>query len=133
MYYENNLGKIYYEFHGPEAAPAIVFSHGVTMDHRTFNDQVKALKDRYRVIVWDMPYHGKSTAIDDNLQFSTTAADFIMELLDHLKIDKAILAGLSLGSFVSQQAAYMYPERVMATIHISGSSLYPKYSGWIRF
>lgn len=129
MYYENMLGRIYYEVHGPENAQVIVFSHGVTMDHRTFEKQVEDLKEKYRVIVWDLPYHGKSSAIDQKLHLSATAADFLMELLDYLKIDKAILGGLSFGSLVSQQAASKYPDRVIAMIQISGQSLYPKRSG----
>ncbi|TCK98524.1 pimeloyl-ACP methyl ester carboxylesterase [Natranaerovirga hydrolytica] len=132
MYYKNNIGSIYYEVHGQENATTIVFSHGVTMDHRTFKEQVNALKDEYRVIVWDMPYHGKSSEIHKNLQFSTTAADFIIELLDSLDIPNAILSGLSLGSFVTQQAAYKYPDRVVATIHLSGGSLYPKCPKWLK-
>ncbi|SHE79009.1 alpha/beta fold hydrolase [Alkalibacter saccharofermentans] len=132
MYYENKLGKIYYEVHGPENAPAIVFNHGVTMDHRTFKEQIEALKDKYRVIIWDMPYHGKSSAIDDRLHLSATAADFLMELLDDLKIDKAILVGLSFGSFVSQHAASKHPARVVAMIQISGQSLYPKRSAFLN-
>lgn len=132
MYYKNKIGTIYYEVHGPEDAPAIVFCHGVTMDHQTFGEQVKALKENYRVIVWDMPYHGKSTEIDESLQFSATAADFIIELLDTLFIQRAILAGQSLGSFVIQQAACKYPERVVATIHLGGGSLYPKYPKWLK-
>jgi pimeloyl-ACP methyl ester carboxylesterase len=132
VYYENKLGRIYYEVHGPENAQAIVFSHGVTMDHRTFKEQVEVLKDRYRVIVWDLPYHGKSSAIDDRLNLSVTAADFLMELLDHLKVDEAILAGLSFGSLVSQQAASKYPGRVIAMIQISGQSLYPKRTRFLN-
>lgn len=132
MYYKNNIGTIYYEVYGPEKAPVIVFCHGVTMDHQTFKEQVDALKDNYRVIIWDMPYHGKSSEIDDRLQFSTTAADFIIEMLDTLGAKRAILAGQSLGSFVIQQAATKYPERVLATIHIGGGSLYPKYTKWLR-
>ena len=132
MFYKNELGNVYYEVHGPENAPAVVFSHGVAMDHRTFERQVEALKDNFRVIVWDMPYHGKSSAIDEKLPFSKTAADFIMEILDTLNIQKAVMAGLSLGSLVAQQAAYKYPDRVAAAIHISGGPLYPKYPGLFR-
>jgi len=68
------------------------------MDHRTFETQVQALEDRYRVIVWDMPYHGRSSPIDKKLRFSTTATDFVIALLDELNIRQAVLAGLSLGS-----------------------------------
>jgi len=60
MYFENKVGKVYYEVHGREEAPAIIFSHGSNMNHETFKTQAEALKDKYRVIIWDMPYHGKS-------------------------------------------------------------------------
>ncbi len=128
MYLTNESGKVYYHFHGPEDAPTVVFSHGVAMDHRTFNDQVSALEKDYRVIVWDMPYHGRSWGIDRDLRFSKTAADFLIAILDELAIDQATLAGLSLGSLVTQEAAYRYPNRVNACVHISGGPLYPKYS-----
>ncbi len=132
MYLENKLGKVYYEVYGRDDAPAIIFSHGVNMNHETFNVQVEALQEKYRVIIWDMPYHGKSSTIDNKLPFSETAADFISDLLDHLRIEKAVLAGLSLGSYVSQIAAHKYPEKVKATIHIGGGPLHPPVTPVIK-
>lgn len=73
MFLRNDVGTVYYQVYGPEESPAVLFSHGVAMDHRTFETQVKALEDRYRVIVWDMPYHGRSSHINTKLRFSTTA------------------------------------------------------------
>ena len=46
MYYENSRGKVYYEVHGEDNAPVVVFSHGICMDHKTFIPQVDDLKDR---------------------------------------------------------------------------------------
>lgn len=132
MYYNNNNGTIYYEVHGSEDSPTIVFLHGVAMDYRTFKEQIQVLKDSYRVIVLDLPYHGKSSGIDENLRFSTTTAEITIGLLDSLNIEKVIIAGVSMGSFVTQQIATKYPHRVIATIHISGGSLYPKYPSWIK-
>lgn len=128
MYFSNRTGKIYYELYGPEEAQVIAFSHGVALDHKTFWKQVEALKEKYRVLVWDMPYHGKSSKINDRLPFSETAADFLMELLSKLDVGKAVLVGQSLGSYVSQYAAWKYPDMVAATVHIGGAPLYPKYS-----
>lgn len=125
MYLENKRGKVYYEVYGQEDAPVILFSHGINMNHETFRGQVDGLKDKYRVIIWDMPYHGNSSPICNKLPFSETAADFIVDLLDHLNIEKAVLAGLSLGSYVTQIAAHKYPEKVKATIHIGGGPLHP--------
>jgi 3-oxoadipate enol-lactonase len=132
MFLESDVGSVYYEVHGPEDAPAVMFLHGVAMDHRTFDHQVAALSDQYRVIVWDMPYHGRSSGIDKGLSFARTAADLAMEILDLLAIQKAVMAGLSLGSFVVQHAAHAYPDRVMATVHTSGSSLHPKYPAFLK-
>ena len=126
MYYKNQQGKVYYEAHGPEGAPAVIFSHGVSIDHETFQAQVEAFKDRYRLVVWDMPYHGLSSAIDYKLQFSAAAADFAIAIMDALDIEQAVHVGQSLGSFVAQQAAYRHPGRTRATVHIGGGPLYPR-------
>ncbi len=125
MYLENKLGKVYYEVYGRKDAPAVIFSHGINMNHETFKAQAEALKEKYRVVIWDMPYHGNSSPINKKLPFSETAADYISDLLDHLEIEKAVLAGLSLGSYVTQIAAHKYPEKVKATIHIGGGPLHP--------
>lgn len=132
MYLENKLGKVYYEVYGREEAPSVIFSHGINMNHETFKAQAEALQEQYRVIIWDMPYHGKSSPIDHRLPFSETAADFISDLMDHLKIEKAVLVGLSLGSYVTQIAAHKYPEKVKATIHIGGGPLHPPVTPVIK-
>lgn len=93
------------------------------MNHETFKGQAEALQEKHRVITWEMPYHGKSSPISNKLPFSETTADFISDLLDHLIIEKTGLAGLSLGSYVTQIAAYKHPEKVNATIHIGGGPL----------
>lgn len=132
MYYENDIGKVYYEVHGEESSPTVVFSHGILMDHRTFMPQVDAFKERYRVILWDMPYHGMSSPMDYGAPFTITAAEYIVELLDHTGTDKAILVGQSLGSIVTQQVTYRYPERVTATVHLGGGPLYPGYTPLLK-
>ena len=86
MHLTTDTGSVYYKVSGPRQAPAVLFSHGVAMDHRTFAEQVNALQDRYRVIVWDMPYHGRSSSLDKNLRFSTTAADLLFAILDELVV-----------------------------------------------
>ena len=132
MYYENKHGKVYYEVHGPEHAPAVIFSHGVAMDHATFYPQMEALQDKYQVVIWDMPFHGLSSSLDDGLSFSATAADFVIGMMDHLQLDTAIHVGQSLGSFVVQQTAAKYPERVSASVHLGGGPLYPPFSPLLK-
>jgi 3-oxoadipate enol-lactonase len=132
MYLENRWGKFYYELYGQEDTPAIIFSHGINMNNETFRAQAEALQNKFRVIIWDMPYHGKSSPICNKLPFSETTASIIIDLLDHLKIEKAVLAGLSLGSYVTQIAAHKYPQRVKATVHIGGGPLHPPVTPLIK-
>jgi len=70
------------------------------MDHRTFAQQVTALQREYQVIVWDMPRHGRSTMTKYDMRFSLMAAECLVGLLDETDTDRAVLGGLSLGSFV---------------------------------
>jgi 3-oxoadipate enol-lactonase len=124
---KTDLGKFYYQEHGPQDAPAIVFSHGVAMDHRSFDAQVRALDAQYRVVTWDMPFHGRSDAIEKDVSFSAVSADLLAKLLGVLTIEQAVFAGLSLGSFIVQQMTARHPQMVRAEVHISGGPLYPKF------
>ncbi len=126
--YKSKFGDVYYEITGAEGKPTVVFCHGVGMDHRTFQGQVTALQEDYRVVLWDMPGHGRSTNTEYNMRFSLMAAECLAGLLEETGIQHAVLVGLSLGSFVVQQFLCKYPEKVVATVHIGGASLYPKYS-----
>lgn len=132
MMYKSNYGEIYYELRGLPDAPVVILCHGVGMDHKTFEKQVLALEKEYRVLVWDMPGHGRSTMTKEDLRFSLMAAECLIELLDELEIEAAIFGGLSLGSFVIQQVLRKHPEKVMAMVHIGGLPLYPKYTTLLK-
>ncbi len=132
MILESKWGSVYYEDHGGAQAPVLVFCHGVSMDHRTFDAQVHHYAKTHRVIVWDYPGHGQSAALDPGQPFCETAARILWALLDHLHIQEAVLAGQSLGSAVIQLAATDQPVRVQALVHISGLSLYPPVSSSLR-
>ena len=133
MYLESTFGKVYYEVHGPRlrdhhapSEPTLLFAHGVTMDHRTFESQVDALSDRYRVVCLDLPGHGRSEPVDPKGPYSSRAAKVINELLDELQVNRVVLVGQSLGSTVCQRAASESPDRVVASVHLGGWSLYPR-------
>jgi pimeloyl-ACP methyl ester carboxylesterase len=128
----NQLGEFHYQVYGPEDAPAIIFSHGVAMDHRTFDNQVQALQEKYRVITWDMPFHGRSDPIGEDEPYSSVCANLLVAIMDDLGITQAIFAGLSLGSFVVQHLSANYPQRVTAEIHISGGPLHPRFPSILK-
>lgn len=111
-----NGQSIHYEDTGGDGE-AIVFSHGFFMSGGMFDPQVQALKDRYRCITWDERGHGETVTSPDPFTYWDSADD-LFGLLDHLGIEKAVLAGMSQGGFLSIRAALARPERVNALILI---------------
>ena len=78
-----NGQNLYYEDTGG-TGPAIIFSHGLMMDHEMFAPQVEALSGQYRCITWDERGHGQ-TAGETLAPFSYyDSADDLVALLDYL-------------------------------------------------
>ena len=100
--------------------PAVVFSHGYQMDHTMFDRQVTALAPQYRVITWDQRGHGGTRAAGA-FTFWDLAAD-VLALLDRLGVERAVLAGMSQGGFLSLRAALTAPDRVRALVLIDSQA-----------
>jgi pimeloyl-ACP methyl ester carboxylesterase len=112
-----NGQRIYYEDTGG-SGPPVIFSHGLFMDHEMFAPQVEALKGRYRVITWDERGHGGTAGADLAPFTYYDSADDLAALLKHLGIERAVLAGMSQGGFLSLRAALTHSEIVKALILI---------------
>jgi pimeloyl-ACP methyl ester carboxylesterase len=111
-----NGQSLYYEDSGGSGAP-VVFSHGLLMDHDMFAAQLEALRANHRVVTWDQRCHGKTESTPDPFSYWDSAEDLI-GLLDHLRIEKAVLGGMSQGGFVSLRLALRHPERARALVLI---------------
>jgi pimeloyl-ACP methyl ester carboxylesterase len=97
---------------GPDAAPTVVLLHGATLDHHAWDPQVNALRDRFHIVVPDLRGHGDSTGRFD---FDAAVED-VLDLLDHLAVDKVVLVGLSLGANIAQAVLRREPDRVLALV-----------------
>jgi pimeloyl-ACP methyl ester carboxylesterase len=105
--------KIYYEDHGH--GPAILLSHGYSATCRMWDAQVAALAPRYRIIIWDMRGHGETDDPEDPAAYSEAlTVDDMAALLRHCGIERAIIAGLSLGGYMSLAFHLDHRERVRA-------------------
>ena len=105
--------NIYYESHG--RGPAMLLSHGFSATSEMWAGQVAALKGQYQVIVWDMRGHGQSDYPADQGQYSEahTVAD-MAALLDVCGVERAVIAGLSLGGYMSLAFQATHAARVRA-------------------
>jgi pimeloyl-ACP methyl ester carboxylesterase len=111
-----NGQRLYYEDTGGDG-PVVAFSHGLFMDHSMFLPQVHALRDRYRCISWDERGHGRTGPATGPFTYWDSAED-LRALLHSLGIERAVLAGMSQGGFLSLRAALAHPELVSALILI---------------
>jgi 3-oxoadipate enol-lactonase len=103
--------RMHYEVRG--RGEPVVLVHGFTLDSTMWDDQ-RSLAKKYRVVVPDMRFHGRSAAPEDSTFALEEAAADIRGLLDHLSIPRAHLVGLSMGAGFALETALRYPDRVLS-------------------
>lgn len=106
----NGLRMGYVEF-GDPAKPALLFLHGYTNSSLGYLPLGRLLAQHYRVFLVDQRGHGES----DKPACCYTRLDFAYDaklFLDRFGIERAHVAGHSLGGMVAQTLAAFWPERV---------------------
>jgi 2-hydroxy-6-oxonona-2,4-dienedioate hydrolase len=101
---------------------SLIFLHGSGGHAEAFSRNVVPLSDQFRVHAIDMIGHGLSPKPECNYD----APDFVEHLvsfMDAAGIDRAHVAGESLGGFVACWAALLHPERVRKIISITGAGM----------
>ena len=93
----------------------IIFIHGFPFDKSSWLPQLEFFKKTHRVICYDIRGFGKSTAGIEKFSIRLFADDLI-ELMDVLQIEKAVVCGLSMGGYILLNAVRRYPERFYGVI-----------------
>jgi pimeloyl-ACP methyl ester carboxylesterase len=116
-----NIG---YAEDGPEDGPAVILLHGWPYDIHSYVDVAPLLAaSGYRVIVPYLRGYGTTRFLSKdtvrNAQQSVVSLD-VINLMDALKIEKAIVAGYDWGSRTATIVAALWPERCKALVAVSG-------------
>jgi pimeloyl-ACP methyl ester carboxylesterase len=98
-----------------EGIVPIIFLHGFPFNKTMWQGQLDFLKSSYRLIPCDIRGFGKSMDEKSPLSIDLFADDLI-QFMDKLSIDKAIVCGLSMGGFIALNAMKRFPERLEALI-----------------
>jgi pimeloyl-ACP methyl ester carboxylesterase len=104
-----------YTDEGPGNATAIIFIHGFPFNRSLWADQVEMLKDNFRVISYDVRGHGGSDIGNEDFSIDLFVTDLI-SLMNRLKIDAAVVCGLSMGGYIALRAMEQHSTRFLGLI-----------------
>ncbi|MCC0806743.1 3-oxoadipate enol-lactonase [Methylobacterium sp. W2] len=114
---------------GPPGAPVLALSNSLGTTLAMWDGMATDLRGFYRILRYDTRGHGASPARDTETRIEDLAADLI-GLLDALGIEKAHLAGLSLGGMTVQAVAAKAPERVLSLGLMATAAHLPSRESW---
>ncbi len=104
-----------YELSGPEDAPVLVLVHGLGLNRQVWDAYVTRLRQRYRVLNYDLYGHGESASPPAEASL-TLFSEQLRDLLDELGIDRVTIIGFSLGGMINRRFAMDHPGRLRAMV-----------------
>ncbi len=99
----------------------VTFVHGAGGSSTIWYKQIRSFKTQFNVLILDLRGHGNSKspaikeAFSSKYTFNSITND-IVEVIDHLKIEKSHFIGISLGTILIRNLAENYPSRVRSMI-----------------
>jgi pimeloyl-ACP methyl ester carboxylesterase len=113
-YAEVNGTRLYYETAG--TGTPIVLIHGSFGDRRHWDFQFREFAKKYKVIRYDVRGYGKSAL--PNADIAYTDSEDLSLLMDFLKVNKAHICGLSMGSIIAIDFVLSHANRCISLIVI---------------
>lgn len=97
--------EIYFEEHGNNADPVLLFLHGALGNIEDLNGIISEIPDdKFRIVGIDNRGHGKSTLGSELLSYELLAEE-VEFILKHVGIDKLTIIGFSNGGTISYRLA----------------------------
>jgi 3-oxoadipate enol-lactonase len=100
---------------GIEAGTPVVFLHAFPLNQTMWDDQVKSLCPGRRVITFDWRGFGESSLGAESTTMNRFADD-LAGLLNHLRIERAVICGLSMGGYAAFAFYRKYASMVAAFV-----------------
>ena len=113
---------------GPRNDPEpIVLLHGTSASLHTWDGWTQVLKRQRRVVRFDLPgfgltgpFAGEYSADDYR---GDTYARFVLDVMDAMKLPRAVLGGNSLGGEIAWRSASLAPDRVTKLVLVDATGL----------
>jgi pimeloyl-ACP methyl ester carboxylesterase len=111
-----------------EGAPRVIAVHGITSSSRAWAAVARALAGRATLSAVDLRGRGSSRRLPPPYGLGVHCDD-LLAVLDSLGLERAVLAGHSLGAYVVARFAVEHPERVGTTLLVDGGLDIPGAAG----
>ncbi len=103
-----------------DAAP-IVLLHGTSSSLHTWEGWARKLKEKRRVIRFDLPGFGLTGPTPDNVYTVTRYTEYIAAVLKRMGVQRCVLAGNSFGGYLAWMTSLDYPDLVNRLILVDAS------------
>ena len=105
--------SLYYETQG--RGPDLLFISGLNGGTWSWYPQIPYFQEYYRIITLDNRGAGRSGMPPGPYRMEQFATD-VLGLLDHLRVDRALVVGASMGGMIAQALALTAPARLAALV-----------------
>lgn len=110
----------YKKYNSSEDKDWVVFIHGAGGSSSIWFSQLRDFKKHFNVLLIDLRGHGKSKDLlqkyyEEDYSFEFISQD-VIDVLDHLEIDKAHFIGVSLGTIIIRTIGEIAPNRVKSAV-----------------
>lgn len=103
--------RLHFRTEGPVDGEWIILSNSLATDLRLWDRETKFLAKTRRVLRYDVRGHGQSDPARGPYDFDLLCGDLV-QLMDHLLIEKADIMGISLGGMTALAMGIKHPQRV---------------------
>lgn len=115
---ENGSRQIYWEYFGKGEKEVVVLLNGVGMLTRSWYRNVPNLYPQYDVLLYDFFGQGRSSQ-EDEPYYIHKFAEYLIGIMDFLKIEKIHPIGVSYGGFIAADLGRLFQTR-LHTLTLSG-------------
>jgi pimeloyl-ACP methyl ester carboxylesterase len=112
----------------PADAPLVLAIHGITSSSRAWLATARALGDRAALLAVDLRGRAGSAALPPPFGIAAHVQDMVA-VLDHFGLERAVVAGHSLGAYIAARLATDHPDRISGLVLVDGGLTIPESVG----
>lgn len=101
------------------SGPVVLAAHGITASHVSWARVADELAGDCTLVAPDLRGRGASSGVGPPFGMAAHADDLVA-VLDHLGVERAVVAGQSMGGFVAVVMAHRHPDRVERVVLVDG-------------